>query len=54
MSFVRFEIAMATTKYEMKAMIHGYHVYATVWDAQTAAAQYVPFSTSSSLFVLWT
>jgi len=25
---------MATTTYEMEAMIHGYHVYATLWDAQ--------------------
>ena len=27
-------MAMATTTYEMEAMIRGYHVYATVWDAQ--------------------
>jgi len=25
---------MATTTYEMEAMIRGYQVYATVWDAQ--------------------
>ena len=25
---------MVTTTYEMEAMIRGYHVYATVWDAQ--------------------
>ena len=25
---------MATITYEMEAMIRGYHVYATVWDAQ--------------------
>ena len=27
-------MAMATTTYEMEAMIHGYHLYAIVWDAQ--------------------
>ena len=27
-------MAMAKTTYEMEAMIRGYHVYATVWDAQ--------------------
>ena len=25
-------MAMATTTYEMEAMIRGYHVYTTVWD----------------------
>ena len=27
-------MAMATITYEMEDMIYGYHVYATVWDAQ--------------------
>ena len=27
-------MAMATTTCEMEDMIRGYHVYATVWDAQ--------------------
>ena len=27
-------MAMATTMYEMEAIICGYHIYATVWDAQ--------------------
>ena len=32
-------MAMATTTYKMEAMIHGYHVYATVWDAQIGEAR---------------
>ena len=27
-------MAMATTTYEMEAMIRSYHIYATVWDTQ--------------------
>jgi len=27
-------MTMATTTFEMEAMIHGYHVCATVWDAR--------------------
>jgi len=33
-------MAMATTTYEMEAMIRGYHVYATVWDAQIGEELY--------------
>ena len=33
-------MAMATTTYEMEAMIRGYHVYATVWDAQIGGELY--------------
>ena len=33
-------MAMDTTMYEMEAMIHGYHVYATVWDAQIGEELY--------------
>ena len=31
---------MATTMYEMEAMIRGYHVYATVWDTQIGEELY--------------
>ena len=33
-------MAMATTTYEMEAMIRGYHVYVTVWDAQIGEELY--------------
>ena len=33
-------IAMATTTYKMEAMIRGYHVYVTVWDAQIGEKHY--------------
>ena len=34
-------MAMATTTYyEMEAMIRGYHVYTTVWDAQIGEELY--------------
>ena len=33
-------MAMATTTYEMEAMIRGYQVYATVWDAQIGEELY--------------
>ena len=33
-------MAMATTTYEMEAMICGYHVYATMWDAQIGEELY--------------
>ena len=33
-------MATATTTYEMEAMIRGYHVYATVWDAQIGEELY--------------
>ena len=33
-------MVMATTTYEMEAMIRGYHVYATVWDAQIGEELY--------------
>ena len=33
-------MAIATTTYEMQAMIRGYHVYATVWDAQIGEKLY--------------
>jgi len=33
-------MAMATTTYKMEAMICGYHVYATVWDAQIGEELY--------------
>ena len=33
-------MAVATTMYKMEAMIRGYHVYATVWDAQTGEELY--------------
>ena len=33
-------MAMATTTYDMEAMIYGYHVYATVWDAQIGEELY--------------
>ena len=33
-------MAMATMTYEMEAIIHGYHVYATVWDAQIGEELY--------------
>lgn len=37
-------MAMATTTYEMEAMICGYHVYATVWDAQIVEELYCAYS----------
>ena len=33
-------MAMATTMYEMEAIIRGYHIYATVWDAQIGEELY--------------
>ena len=33
-------MAMATTTYEMEAMIRGYHLYAIVWDAQIGEELY--------------
>ena len=33
-------MAMATTTYEIEAMICGYHVYTTVWDAQIGEELY--------------
>ena len=33
-------MAMATTTFEIEAMIRGYHVYATVWDAQIGEELY--------------
>ena len=40
-------MAMATTTYEMEAMIRGYHVYATVWDAQIGEDLYCPRETGN-------
>ena len=37
-------MAMATTTYEMEAMIRGYHVYATVWLNTFFLALLVPRS----------
>ncbi len=49
-------MAMATTTYEMAAMIRGYHVYATVWDAQIGEELYWAREMGNirSPFVLWT
>ena len=33
-------MVMATTTYKMEAMIRGYHVYTTVWDAQIGEELY--------------
>ena len=33
-------MVMATTTYKMEATIRGYHVYATVWDAQIGEELY--------------
>ena len=48
-------MAMATTTYKMEAIIRGYRVYATVWDAQIGEelyCAYVLFSTSSPVRTL--
>ena len=42
-------MAMATTTYEMEAMIHGYHVYVTVWDAQIGEELYCARETGNTL-----
>ena len=40
-------MALATTMYEMEAMIRGYHVYATVWDAQIGEELYCATETGN-------